>query len=162
MPGTFFPPLRVSDPDMHLGTCITYVPLCMPGSLTGGFLWSWWRGKRSRHSRRMRNPQFYVSGNRPMTHKSRMAPMCVAKHSRLNKPYILPVKTFLAGLSPKTTSCHVVIVGLRPVIQILCHVLARGWGRWLRYFTEAKAEVKYRASARIRATAHLNMKILAM
>ena len=39
-------------------------------------------------------------------------------------------------------------VGLRPVIQILCHVLARGWGCWLRYFTEAKAEVKYRASAR--------------
>ena len=25
-----------------------------------------WRGKRSRHSRRMRNPQFYVSGKRPM------------------------------------------------------------------------------------------------
>ena len=45
---------------------------------------------------------------------------------------------------------HDALVGLRPVIQILCHVLARGWGRWLRYFTEAKAEVKYRASARIR------------
>ena len=26
------------------------------------------RGKRSRHSRRMRNPQFYVSGKRPMLH----------------------------------------------------------------------------------------------
>ena len=25
-----------------------------------------WRGKRSRHSRRMRNPQFYISGKRPM------------------------------------------------------------------------------------------------
>ena len=25
-----------------------------------------WRGKRSRYSRRMRNPQFYVSGKRPM------------------------------------------------------------------------------------------------
>ena len=25
-----------------------------------------WRGKRYRHSRRMRNPQFYVSGKRPM------------------------------------------------------------------------------------------------
>ena len=46
------------------------------------------------------------------------------------------------------------IVGLRPVIQILCHVLARGWGRWLRYFTEARAEVKYRASARIRGPKH--------
>ena len=47
-----------------------------------------------------------------------------------------------------------IFVGLRPVIQILCHVLARGWGRWLRYFTEAKAEVKYRASARIRGPKH--------
>ena len=25
------------------------------GSLTSGFLWSWWRGKRSQNSRRMRN-----------------------------------------------------------------------------------------------------------
>ena len=32
----------------------------MPGSLIGGFLLSRWRGKCSRHSRRMRNPQFYV------------------------------------------------------------------------------------------------------
>ena len=45
-------------------------------------------------------------------------------------------------------------VGLRPVIQILCHILARGWERWLRYFTEAKAEVKYRASAQIRGPKH--------
>ena len=31
---------------------------------------------------------------------------------------------------------------------------ARGWGHWLRYFTEAKAEVKYRANARIRQPKH--------
>ena len=36
------------------------------GSLTSGFLWSGWRGICSRHSRRMRIPQFYVSGKRPM------------------------------------------------------------------------------------------------
>ena len=36
--------------------------------------------------------------------------------------------------------CDHWFVGLRPVIWILCHVLARGWRRWLRYFTEAKAE----------------------
>ena len=66
MPGTFSPPPRVSDPDMNHGTCVTHVPLCMPGSLTSDFLWYWWRGKRSRHSRRMRNPQFDVSGKRPM------------------------------------------------------------------------------------------------
>ena len=66
MPGTFSPPPRVSDPDMHHGTCVTHVPWCMPGSLTSCFLWSRWRGKRSRHSRRMHNPQFYVSGKRPI------------------------------------------------------------------------------------------------
>ena len=39
MPGMFFPPPRVIDPDMHHGTCITL------GSLTSGFLWSRWREK---------------------------------------------------------------------------------------------------------------------
>ena len=66
MPGTFSPPPRVSDPDMHLGTCATHVPWCMPGSLTNGFHWSRWRGKRFRHLRRMRNPQCYVCGKMPM------------------------------------------------------------------------------------------------
>ena len=61
MPATF------SNPDMPHGTCVTHAPWCMPGSLTSGFLWSRWREKRSRHSRRMRNPQFYVSGKRPMS-----------------------------------------------------------------------------------------------
>ena len=67
LPRTFSPPPRVSYPDMHHGTCVTHVPWCMPGSLTSRFLWSLWRGKRSRHSRRMCNPQFYVSGKRPMS-----------------------------------------------------------------------------------------------
>ena len=66
MLGTFSPPPRVGDPGMHHGTCVTHVPWCMPGSLSSGFLWSRWWGKRSRHSRRMRNPQLYVSGKRPM------------------------------------------------------------------------------------------------
>ena len=67
MPGTFSPPPPVSDPDMHHGICVTHVPWCMPGSLTCSFLWSRWGGKRSRHSRRIRNPQFYVSGKRPIS-----------------------------------------------------------------------------------------------
>ena len=46
MPGTFSPPPRVGDPDMHHGTCVTHVPWCMPGSITSSFLWSRWRGKR--------------------------------------------------------------------------------------------------------------------
>ena len=45
MPGTFSPPPRVSDPDMHHVTCVTQVPWCMPGSLTSGFLWSRGAGK---------------------------------------------------------------------------------------------------------------------
>ena len=60
-PGTFSPPPRVSDHDMHHGTCVTHVPLCMAGSLTSGFLWSRWWEKRSQLYRRMRSPQFYVS-----------------------------------------------------------------------------------------------------
>ena len=51
-------PTRVSDTGMHRGTCVTHVPWWIPGSLTSSFLWSRWRGKRSRHSRRMRKPQF--------------------------------------------------------------------------------------------------------
>ena len=70
MAGTSYPPLRISDPDMHHGTCVTYVPWCLPGSLTSGFLWSWWRGKRSRHSRHMHNPQFYVSDNRTINRRT--------------------------------------------------------------------------------------------
>ena len=66
MPITFSPTLRLSDSNMHHGTCVTHVPWCMTGSLTSGFLWSWWRGNRSRHSRRVRNPKFYVSGKRPI------------------------------------------------------------------------------------------------
>ena len=49
----------VSDPGMHPSTC--HVPWCM-----SGFVNQWWRGKSSRHSWRMRNPQFYKSGKRPM------------------------------------------------------------------------------------------------
>ena len=43
MPGMFSPPPRVSDPDIHHGTCVTHVPWCMPASLISGFLWSRWR-----------------------------------------------------------------------------------------------------------------------
>ena len=55
----------VSDPGMHHGTCVMHVPWCMSGSLTRR-----WREKRSRHSRHMSNPQFYVSGKRPLRNKS--------------------------------------------------------------------------------------------
>ena len=75
MSGTFSLSPVVSDPDMLHGTCVTHVPWCMPGSLTNGFLCSRWWGKRSLHSRSMRNLQFYVSDKRPMglCHEDAMA-----------------------------------------------------------------------------------------
>ena len=45
MPGTFSPPPRVRDPDMHQGTCVTHVPWWMPGPLNSGFLWIRFRGE---------------------------------------------------------------------------------------------------------------------
>ena len=57
----------------------------------------------------------------------------------------------LLCIRPVSLNYH---TGLRPVIQILCHDLAWGWGHWLRYFTEAKAKVKYRASTQIRGPKH--------
>ena len=75
MPGPFFPSPQLNDPDMHHGTCVTHVPWCMPGSLTSGFLCNRRRGKRSRHSRRMRNLQFYVSGKRPIEFWHQVTPL---------------------------------------------------------------------------------------
>ena len=88
MPGTFSPPPLVSDPDTHHGTCVTHVPWCMPGSLSSGFLWSRWRGKRSRHSRCMRNAQIYVSGKRPIAIlKTFQSPSSSWNHRKMtNKP----------------------------------------------------------------------------
>ena len=87
MPGTFSPPPRVSDPDMHHGTCVTHVLWCMPGSLTRGFLWSRWRGKRSRHSRCMRNPQFHVPGKKPIVRNVR--PLCINRSIHvISKAYL--------------------------------------------------------------------------
>ena len=75
-PGTFSPTPRVSDLNMHHGTCVTHLPWCMQGLPTSGFLWSQWRGKRSRHSRCMHSLQFYVSGKRPMCQWSTLSSMC--------------------------------------------------------------------------------------
>ena len=66
IPGTFSPPTRFSDPDIHHDTCVTHVLWCMPRWLKSCFRCSRWRGKCFRHFRCMHNPQFYVSGKRPM------------------------------------------------------------------------------------------------
>ena len=98
MPGTFSLPPRVSNPDMHHGTCVTNVPWCMVGSQTSGFLWSRWRRRRSRPSRRMCNPQLYVSGKRPM-----------ATHL---------VVGFFCHLGD-----HSILIGLVHTCHVLCHFL---------------------------------------
>ena len=87
MPGTFSPSPRVSDPDMHQGTCVTHVPWCIPGPLTSGFLWGRWLGKRSRHSRRMRNPQFCLSGKRSIGRLTVFFPK-VGQYAKLHMIYI--------------------------------------------------------------------------
>ena len=52
---------------------VTHVPwYIMPWSLTSGLLRGRWRGKRSRHSRRMRKSPFSLSGKRPMENILRM------------------------------------------------------------------------------------------
>ena len=65
MPGTFSQRVKrkplISDPGIHHGTCVTHMPWCIAGSVTRGS-----RGKRSKHFLRMCNPQFYVSGKRPI------------------------------------------------------------------------------------------------
>ena len=60
MPGTFsnhwiHRKALVSDPGMHLGTCVTHVPWCMSGSLVRG------SGENV-----LGNPKFYTSGKRPV------------------------------------------------------------------------------------------------
>ena len=109
MLGTFSPPPRVSDPDIHHGTCVTHVPWCMPGSLTSGFLWSRWRGKRSRHSRRMRNPQFYVSGKRPMAGRALFGRI----PSKYNSILTTKIREDSAGGQLKSTQIF------RPLLHVL-------------------------------------------
>ena len=85
-------PPRVSDPNMQHGTRVTHVSWCMPGSPTSDFLWSQWRGKRSRHSRRIRNPQFYVSYKRPMRQASCLLyPSLTTRVLYIRYLHILPI-----------------------------------------------------------------------
>ena len=85
MPRTFSPPPWISDPDIHHGMCVAHVPWCMSGSLMNGFFGSRWRGKRSRHTWRMRNPQFCVSGKRPMGRFSKLITKSCGTHNVVHK-----------------------------------------------------------------------------
>ena len=101
MPRKFSPPPQVSDLDMHHGTCVTHVPWCMLGSLMSGFLWSRWRGKRSRHSLRMRNPQFYVSGKRPIANV-----LDILQHCTKPSIWHLQKEEMDATSTRRSCSCH--------------------------------------------------------
>ena len=67
MPGTFSPPptsketasWRSRHVPQHVrdARAVMHVEIANP----------WWRGKRSRHARRMRNRHFFLSGKRPMS-----------------------------------------------------------------------------------------------
>ena len=144
MPGTFSPAPRISDPDMHHGSCVTHVPWCMPGSLTVGFLWSRWRGKRSRHSRRMRNLQFYVSGKRPMLYLITfllLLPHCISNISIFAKLLLgsLPDNN-IAHVTTSELSWHVLnyalvgslffVIQLHRFQQCLDYELKRFW-KWV-------------------------------
>ena len=84
--GNVFPPPTskkplLSDPGMHHGTCVTQVPWCMLGIGNPR-----WRGKLSRHSRRMRNTQLYVFGKRSIQDVSHLSVDCITVlHVRTSK-----------------------------------------------------------------------------
>ena len=71
----------VSDPDMHHGTCMTHVPWCMSGSLNRGG-----GEKVPGIPGAMRNPQNYVSGERPMP--SVFDLICSLSHDPLHTIFI--------------------------------------------------------------------------
>ena len=52
----------VSDPGRHHGTCVTHARAVMHVGIANPR----WQGKRSLHSRRIRNPEFYVSDKKPI------------------------------------------------------------------------------------------------
>ena len=71
-----------------------------PGMLTKGFRWSRWRGKRSRHSWRMRNPQFCVCGKKPIDKTG----LCIFENE--TEAQVNPVRQWflMVGIDNETSS----------------------------------------------------------
>ena len=140
MPGTFSPPPRVSDPDMHHGTCVRHVLWCMPGSLTSG-----WRWKRSRHSGACATHNFMYQE----THgkNCRMRGQLLLKHRDGIRIYLHVVIAFdpswnivkyhkeIKAYALKIVPLMVYFLGMtsflfklsQKAINICIYVLARGW-----------------------------------
>ena len=156
MPGTFSPSTRLSDPDMHHGTCVTHVPWCMPGSLTSGFLWSRWRGKRSRHSLCMHNRYIYVSGKRPMYQDICLWEFDLAIRVRVIKPFS-PFRYFptFSALSNHTLDIeyHVNIWQVSPRLSCgdTCHIRM-----WLRESKRYRCKIKGFAYGEINERSFIN------
>ena len=66
MPGTFSPPPTSKETASYRSRHASRHVRNARAVMHVGIANPWRRGKRSRHSRRMRNPQFYVSGKRPV------------------------------------------------------------------------------------------------
>ena len=95
---------------MHHGACLTHVPWCIPRSLNNG---QWW-GNHSRHSRRMQNPLFYVSGKRPIGWWLYLD--CHLAHS----VYWLQVHKIKAIPSPKLWPSNVRCITRNSIAYIYC------------------------------------------
>ena len=112
MSGTFSLQPQFSNPDMHQGTCVSHVPWCMPGSLTSGFLWSQWWGKRSQHTRRMRNQRFCVYGKKPIVEYDRQDLARDADISRARN-HLKYVTTY----NMHQDHCFLVVFNIMPLIN---------------------------------------------
>ena len=67
-----------------------------------------WRRKRSRHSRHMRNPQFYVSGQRPMNH-ALLTTLVLDNKIRIRYHWqarVIMISTASSLVAPVTKSWH--------------------------------------------------------
>ena len=100
------------------------------------------RGKRSRHSRCMRNPQFSVSGERPMECLSRTCAgpdFIIIKHAR--NGHMASADAVLKALRPKILS---------PIIMIILCVCP--WFDYDNDMTISREKSRYRSHKRIRWT----------
>ena len=117
MPRTFSPPPRISDPDMHLGTCVTHVPWCMSVSLTSGFPWksenvSGIPGACTTHN---------FGGKRPIDRSIGMSWSSRVRDGTVN------IQTRLLNILISNTKCYIIrsIIWMHKIQHtiILCNVL---------------------------------------
>ena len=107
---------------------MTHVPWCMPGSLTSGFLWSQWREKSSPHSRRMRNPQFDVSGKKPILKSGHLIWNCALALVYSFKFEILWstisfVQSCTTGPPHSAVNCHCMQMGQVTELRLSCYLV---------------------------------------